>query len=82
MVKRNLLVESLMTLRLLSFSLFLIHLFPCVCGSMISGHLLSGYVVMMPLSIDRSSAGRPWMFHARILSESPRIFCSDQSGEN
>ena len=44
-------------------SRFLIHVFPCVWGSMRSGKR-AAFVTMIPFCTDSSSLGRPWRFHS------------------
>ena len=50
-------------------SLVLIHLMPCSCGSIISGHR-SALVKMVAFSIDMRSLGRFSLFHRAIVAPS------------
>jgi len=63
-----------MILMSLSFSMFLIHLFPWPYGSMNSGHLLA-FEVMMAFSMEKVSEGRPWVVQLRIFIGSPSTLC-------
>lgn len=47
----------------LCFSMFLIHLMACPCGSIMSGQRLL-VVTMTPFSVENESEGRPWMFQS------------------
>ena len=62
------LFPSRTTLRF-SASLVLIHLTPCSCGSIISGHL-SALVSMVAFSIDMRSLGRFSLFHNATVAAS------------
>mmetsp|Transcript_5672 Transcript_5672/g.19275 ORF Transcript_5672/g.19275 Transcript_5672/m.19275 type:complete len:353 (+) Transcript_5672:2909-3967(+) len=54
----------LITRRLRSFSMFFTHLFACPCGSTMSGQRRPR-VTMTPFSVEKASAGSPWMFQSR-----------------
>mmetsp|Transcript_10877 Transcript_10877/g.24708 ORF Transcript_10877/g.24708 Transcript_10877/m.24708 type:complete len:264 (-) Transcript_10877:1834-2625(-) len=62
---------SLMTHSVESFSMFRIHLLAWPWGSMSSGQRRE-CDMMMALSTETASRGRPEMFHSRILTCSPR----------
>ena len=54
--------ESLKVTRLDDLDIFLTHLFACICGSIMSGQRRAESV-MIPLSVENESLGRPSMFH-------------------
>ena len=58
---------SVISLRPFSFSMFLTHLFACPCGSIISGQRVPR-VTSTPFSVEKASAGSPWMFQSRTSS--------------
>ena len=64
--------ESLNVMRPAALLMFLIHLLACICGSIMSGQRRA-LEVMIPLSIEKLSFGRPSMFHERILTGSPKV---------
>lgn len=53
------------TIRSLNFSMFLIHILPCVCGSISRGKR-DALVTIMPFWMDKSSVGRPHKFQSPI----------------
>mmetsp|Transcript_22669 Transcript_22669/g.53886 ORF Transcript_22669/g.53886 Transcript_22669/m.53886 type:complete len:262 (+) Transcript_22669:3023-3808(+) len=70
--------ESLISRRPFCSSEFLIHLFACICGSIMSGHRRP-FVTMMPFSVERGSAGSPWMFQPRMVGASPMMRSSENA---
>lgn len=58
------------TCSLLAFSLVLIHLLACPCGSIMRGQRLL-LVIMMALSIEKASLGSPANSQSRIVTGSP-----------
>merc|ERR1712159_10126 len=64
--------DILRTFSLLGASIWRIHLLACPCGSTMSGHLRAANIVIA-FSTEKSSVGRPSMFHCRILTASPNV---------
>jgi hypothetical protein len=58
------------TCNLFAFSLALIHLLAWPCGSIISGQRLL-LVIMMALSMEKASLGRPARSQSRMVTGSP-----------
>mmetsp|Transcript_29030 Transcript_29030/g.94592 ORF Transcript_29030/g.94592 Transcript_29030/m.94592 type:complete len:201 (-) Transcript_29030:930-1532(-) len=54
-----------------------IHLLACPCGSIMSGHRRAE-ATMIAFSTEKRSLGRPAMFHARILTGSPRVLTREK----
>ena len=63
-----------------AFSICLIHLLACPWGSIRRGHRLE-FEIIIPLSIEKESEGRPAIFQSRIFTGSPKTVERLKPGE-